>query len=58
MKLKGKVLIGFGEYKVGGFILGPSNLMKELQAEGFIELDSNEPIEDVEKSKRGRKPKD
>ncbi len=58
MEAKGKVLIGFGEYEVGRSIKGPTNLMLELEADGYVELDSNEAEEIVEKKKRGPKPKE
>lgn len=39
---KGIVKIGFGEYQVGRSIIGPTNLMLELESDGYVELDSTE----------------
>jgi len=52
---KGKVLISFGEYKVGGYIKAPTNLMLDLQAEGYVEVCSDEPETVVEKKRKNSK---
>lgn len=60
MKISGTIVKEFGKYKIGGAITGPADLLKELEIEGYVELNLDSSISEeteiVTTSKRGRKP--